>query len=80
MLILQGERDYQVRHERLRSMESRLGSRRRTSRCAVTPKLNHLFVAGEGRSTPEEYAKPAHVAPEVIDDITGWIQGPKSSR
>jgi hypothetical protein len=38
------------------------------------PKLNHLFVAGEGRSTPEEYDKPGHVSPEVIADIADWIR------
>jgi len=33
------------------------------------PALNHLFVAGEGKSTAAEYAKPGHVAPEVIEDL-----------
>jgi hypothetical protein len=37
------------------------------------PKLNHLFVAGEGKSTPAEYERPGHVSEEVIDDIARWI-------
>jgi hypothetical protein len=37
------------------------------------PALNHLFVAGEGKSTDAEYAKPGHVAPEAIDDIAKFV-------
>ncbi|MGA2135199.1 MAG: alpha/beta fold hydrolase [Bryobacteraceae bacterium] len=79
MLILQGERDYQVSMKDFALWKAGLGPKENVTFRSYT-KLNHLFVAGEGKSTPEEYAKPAHVAPEVIDDITGWIQGPKSSR
>jgi dienelactone hydrolase len=39
------------------------------------PKLNHLFVEGEGKSRPEEYEKEGHVAGYVIDDIAAWIKG-----
>jgi hypothetical protein len=38
------------------------------------PALNHLFVAGEGKSLPAEYAKPGHVAPQVIDDIAKFVK------
>ena len=38
------------------------------------PSLNHLFVPGEGKSMPAEYAKPGHVAPAVIDDIAKFIK------
>jgi hypothetical protein len=37
------------------------------------PALNHLFIAGEGKSLPAEYGKPGHVAPEVIDDIAKFV-------
>jgi hypothetical protein len=37
------------------------------------PKLNHLFIEGEGKSTPREYEKPGHVSEAVIADITDWI-------
>jgi len=36
--------------------------------------LNHLFMAGEGLSTPEEYQRPGHVAEEVMDDIAEWMK------
>jgi dienelactone hydrolase len=37
------------------------------------PALNHLFIAGEGKSTPSEYERPGHVADSVVEDIAGWI-------
>ena len=38
------------------------------------PPLNHLFVAGEGKSLPAEYNKPGHVAPAVVDDIAKFVK------
>jgi hypothetical protein len=38
------------------------------------PALNHIFVAGEGKSTAAEYAKPGHVAPEMIEDIAAFVK------
>jgi len=37
------------------------------------PSLNHLFVAGEGKSNEQEYRKPGHVSAEVIDDIAKFV-------
>ena len=37
------------------------------------PTLNHLFAAGTGPATPKEYSQHTHVDPEVIRDITNWI-------
>jgi uncharacterized protein len=37
------------------------------------PALNHLFIEGTGKSTPEEYTHPGHVSAEVISDIARWI-------
>jgi hypothetical protein len=38
------------------------------------PKLNHLFMAGEGKAKPEEYEKADNVAAEVIDDVAAWVK------
>ena len=38
------------------------------------PRLNHLFMEGKGKSKPEEYAKPGHVAREVVDEIAAWVK------
>jgi len=46
--------------------------------CKSYPALNHLFVAGDGPSTPAEYAKPGHTADEVIQDIADWVQAQKT--
>jgi len=43
-------------------------------RFKLYPKLNHLFIEGEGKSTPAEYQKVGHVAEEVIEDISDWVR------
>ena len=72
MFILQGARDYQVTEA-----DFRLWKRALRDHPGVTfklyPGLNHLFMRGEGPSSPEEYMKPGHVDPEVITDIATWI-------
>jgi uncharacterized protein len=73
MLILQGERDYQVTMKDFDLWKSGL----KNNKGVVTksyPALNHLFVAGEGKSTSTEYAKPGHVSAEVIEDIAAFIK------
>jgi hypothetical protein len=37
------------------------------------PALNHLFVAGTGKSVPAEYNTPGHISEEVVRDISTWI-------
>lgn len=79
MLILQGERDYQV------SMtDFELWRRALRGRSDVTfksyPALNHLFMAGVGKSTPSEYLTAGHVADEVIEDIAAWIKQAAATR
>ena len=73
MLILQGERDYQVTMADLARWRTTLGSRD-TVRIESYSTLNHLFMAGSGPADPAEYAAPGHIAGEVIDDIADWIQ------
>jgi uncharacterized protein len=72
MLILQGGRDYQVPPSDLETWRQALGSRRDVT-FKLYPKLNHLFIAGEGKSTPAEYERAGHVAEAVISDISNWI-------
>jgi hypothetical protein len=76
IFVLQGERDYQV------SMKDFAGWKRiLAGRPDVTfksyPKLNHFFVAGEGRGDPEEYKSPGHVAVEVVEDIAAFVARPR---
>lgn len=72
MLILQGGRDYQVTMADLRGWQKTLSSRKNV-KFRRYPKLNHLFIKGEGKSTPAEYLTPGHVAPSVIEDIAAWM-------
>ena len=76
MLILQGERDFQVTMKDFAQWKTGLEGRQNVTLRAY-PGLNHLLVSGEGKSTPEEYENPAHVAPEVIADIAAWVAKPR---
>ena len=73
MLIMQGERDYQVTMEEFAKWKTALGARRDVTFRSY-PLLNHLFIAGSGPSLPAEYQVPGHVAEEVILDLASWIQ------
>lgn len=74
MLILQGERDYQVTMEDFRLFKKALAGHKNVTMQSY-PALNHLFIAGEGKgkSRPEDYQKTGHVAAAVVADIAAWI-------
>ena len=73
LLLLQGERDYQVTMDDLAAWTSALRSRVDV-RSKSYPALNHLFIAGSGPATPAEYSEPGHVDESVIRDIAAWIK------
>jgi fermentation-respiration switch protein FrsA (DUF1100 family) len=73
MFILQGERDYQVTMEDLAGWKKALSARKNVAFKSY-PKLNHLFMEGEGRAKPAEYDKPGYVAKGVVDDLASWIK------
>ena len=75
ILVLQGERDYQVSMEDFKIWQKTL-SKHKDALFLSYPRLNHLFMEGEGKSVPAEYDSPGHVAPYVIDDIAKWILMP----
>ncbi len=72
LLILQGDRDYQVTLEDFDGWKEALGSRGNVI-YKLYPTDNHLFIPGQGKCTPEEYLKVGHVDEAVIADIAGWI-------
>jgi dienelactone hydrolase len=72
LLILQGERDYQVTMQDFGNWKAALGERKNVTLKSY-PALNHLFMEGTGKSTPEEYAKPGHVSADVINDVAQWV-------
>ncbi len=73
LLILQGERDYQVTMKDFAGWKKALARRKDVSFKSY-PSLNHLFMEGKGKSRPEEYGSAGHVAREVIDDVAAWIK------
>lgn len=73
MLILQGERDYQVTMEDFANWKAALAAREQI-RFKSYPALNHLMMRGSGPSQPSEYEKPGHVAAEVIEEIANWVR------
>ena len=72
MLILQGERDYQVTLDDYQRWRDALSSRPNVT-LKTYPDLNHLFMPGVGKSTPHEYQLQGHVSVTVIEDMSMWI-------
>jgi fermentation-respiration switch protein FrsA (DUF1100 family) len=72
ILVLQGERDYQVRMTDFDGWKKALGGRANATLKSY-PSLNHLFITGNGPGAPAEYAQPGHVSDEVLQDIADWI-------
>ena len=74
ILVLQGGRDYQVTEaDDFPAWQRALGGKVNAT-LKLYPKLFHLFIAGEGPSTPQEYLVEGHISDEVIQDITRWIK------
>lgn len=71
MLVMQGERDYQVTVSEYDMWKSALGNQ---ATFKSYPTLNHLFMAGDGVASPAEYEKKGQVAQAVIDDLAKWIK------
>jgi hypothetical protein len=71
--VLQGERDYQVTMNEFAKWKAALGGKPNVT-LHTYPALNHLFIAGEGKSLPAEYESPGHVAEDVVRDIADWIR------
>ena len=72
LMILQGGRDYQVTPAQFEDWKKGLeGSVNVTFK--LYPELNHLFIAGKGKSSPSEYEKGGYVSEEVVSDIADWV-------
>jgi hypothetical protein len=72
VLVLAAERDFQVPMTDFQAWKKALAGRKDTTFKSY-PALNHLFIAGEGPSSEEEYKKPGHVAAETIDDLAKFL-------
>lgn len=74
MLILQGERDYQVTMVDFANWKNGLAGRGNVTLKSY-PALNHFFMAGTGPATPAEYNVAGHVEADVVEDVGSWIRG-----
>jgi dienelactone hydrolase len=79
MLILQGGRDYQVTQKDFDAWREGLAGRKGVT-FELYPSLNHLFVSGEGQSSPAEYQRGGHVDESVIRDVVAWITATSEQR
>jgi dienelactone hydrolase len=77
ILILEGGRDYQVTRVDYEGWRQALAGHSNVT-FKFYPGLMHLFMMssapGTGPGTPQDYAKPGHVDPQVIQDIASWIE------
>jgi len=75
MLILQGDRDYQVTLDDVvifKHALAEIGNHQATVR--VFGRLNHIFMPYEGNLLAEQYDIPGHVPDEVLQTIASWIR------
>jgi uncharacterized protein len=72
MLILQGERDYQVTMKDFQNWKDALGKKKNAS-FKKYPTLTHSFMEGSPKPSPKDYEKVANVNENVVNDIANWI-------
>jgi alpha-beta hydrolase superfamily lysophospholipase len=77
MLVMQGERDYQVTAAQDFAGWQRGLSSKSNVTFKLYPGLNHYFVFGKGTPGPAEYATPGHADEHVIADIESWVLATK---
>lgn len=73
LLILQGERDYQIPMREFELWQQALEDKKNVTFKSYAG-LNHLLMYGTEKSSPEEYNVPGRVDQRVIDDISIWIE------
>ena len=74
VLVLQGERDYQVTMQDFGMWRMAL-LRKKNAAFQSYPKLNHLLQEGTGESTPFEYQSASPVPAYVAADIAAFMRG-----
>ncbi len=73
ILILQGGRDYQVTSVDFKLWKAGCSAKKNMTYMFYSD-LNHLFMTGKGKSTPQEYEQPGHISEKVLKDIGTWIK------
>ena len=71
VLVLQGERDYQVTRADFELWQQALRANP-AAKLELYPDLNHVFMSGTGPASPGEYLQPGHVSEAVVRDIADF--------
>ncbi len=72
-LLLFGARDYQVNQRQVNEWRRVKNLHKTPFEYFILEGLNHQLMPGIGRPEPKEYENPNHVAKEVIDLMSGFI-------
>lgn len=72
VLILQGERDYQVTMKSFDKWKLEIDGKKNFEFKSY-PKLNHIFHEGDGKSFPNEYSVKGNIPAYLLSDISLWI-------
>jgi len=73
IFVLQGGRDYQVTTAGdYPAWQQALGGKPNAT-LKLYPRLFHLFMPGDGPTTPQEYNVENHVSEEVVADVARWV-------
>lgn len=73
ILILHGEKDFQVFMEDYELWKEKLSTKKNVS-FKLYPELNHIFMELHNKGTTEDYQTPGYIPQYVIDDIHSWIE------
>lgn len=72
LLILQGERDYQVTMKEFNLWKDALGNKNNVTLKSYEG-LDHLYLYGTEKSNPQEYNVAGKVDSRAIEDIAAWV-------
>jgi dienelactone hydrolase len=73
ILVVQGERDFQVSVHDFELWKSALSTNKNAS-FKLYPELNHLFTPQKEKGNGSQYRIPANVDINLINDISAWIK------
>jgi len=77
ILVLHGDRDYQVIEEDIEAWRKTLAGTPHVEFATLTG-LNHLFIAGTGKPGPAEYDRPGHVDAKAVEKMVAFIKQGKA--
>jgi uncharacterized protein len=73
VLVLHGERDYNVTMDAFADWRRALAGRKDVTFKSY-PKLDHAFLEGEGPASGADFQRPRNVARQVVEDLAAWIK------